>query len=56
MQHDVTPLAPTMSIIEAGAFLLQHHLERAPVVDGDGRLLGLVGRNGLLRALVQESE
>jgi PII-like signaling protein/Mg/Co/Ni transporter MgtE len=56
MQHDVTPLAPTMGIIEAGAFLLQHHLERAPVVDGDGTLLGLVGRNGLLRALVQESE
>jgi CBS-domain-containing membrane protein len=56
MQHDVATLLPTMDIIEAGHFLLQHDLERAPVVDDEGMLLGLLGRNGLLRALVQESE
>lgn len=56
MQHDVVTLSPTMSIIEAGGFLLQKNTERAPVVDGEGTLLGLLGRNGLLRALVQESD
>jgi CBS-domain-containing membrane protein len=56
MQRDVAILKPGASIIEAGHFLLQHDLDRAPVVDNDGTLLGLLGRNGLLRALVQESE
>jgi CBS-domain-containing membrane protein len=56
MQRTVEPLSPAMNILEAGHFLLEHHLERAPVVDEEGNLVGLLARNGLLRALVQESE
>lgn len=50
--------APAISIAldtppaEALRLMLQHGVKRLPVVDGEGRLLGLLGRASLLRALL----
>jgi CBS domain-containing protein len=35
---------------------LEHKIKRLPVVDANGRLVGLVGRGGILQALGQSSE
>jgi CBS domain-containing protein len=35
--------------------LLEQQLERLVVVEEDGRMAGVIGRRGLLRALAQES-
>lgn len=45
--HKYTPLN------EALRLLLEHEIKRLPVVDADGRLVGLVGRAGVLLALTQ---
>jgi len=46
--HKYTPLT------EALKLLLEHQIKRLPVVDADGRLVGLVGRAGVLLALSQQ--
>lgn len=51
----VPTIAPDLSVTDAIRFLLTHQLERAPVVDEQHHLLGLLALSGLLRALVQES-
>jgi CBS-domain-containing membrane protein len=55
MEQDIPMLPPDISITEAVGRLLEHKQERATVVDEAGKLLGILGRNGLLRALLQES-
>jgi CBS-domain-containing membrane protein len=54
MKRNVPCLAPNDSLIDATRCLLDHNLERAPVVSEEGKLLGLLARSGLVRALVQE--
>jgi CBS domain-containing protein len=49
-------LAPEEPINQATRRLLEHDLERLPIVDGDQRFLGIVARGALLRALEQEDE
>ncbi len=39
---------------EALKLLLEHQIKRLPVVDADGRLVGLVGRAGVLLALAEQ--
>lgn len=56
MQRDVATLSPTTSIIDSARLLLEHNAERLPVVDEESKLLGLLARSGLLRALMQESQ
>ena len=34
--------------------LLEHHIKRLPVVDDEGRLVGLLGRGGVLQALSRD--
>ena len=41
-------------LTEALKLLLEHQIKRLPVVDADGRLVGLVGRAGVLLALSQQ--
>lgn len=48
----VTVTAET-PLLEALRLLLQHKVKRLPVVDGEGRLVGLVGRGQILQALAQ---
>lgn len=45
--------SPDETVVEAIRKLMDLRLERAPVVQPDGKLLGVIGRGGLLRALAQ---
>ncbi len=55
----MTTPAITISVAASPAaalrLMVQHGVKRLPVVDGDGRLLGLLGRASLLRSLIAES-
>lgn len=55
IERDITTVTPKRGITDAIRLLMQHQIERAPVVDDDGKLLGLIARGGLVRALVQET-
>ena len=44
-------VTPETSLLEALRLLLAHRIKRLPVVDADGRLVGLVGRGGILQSL-----
>lgn len=52
MSADVHLLAPDVDPAEAHAQLGERRLHVAPVVDGDGRLLGVVTRKGALRSTI----
>jgi CBS domain-containing protein len=49
-------LATDISIDRAARRLLELGVESMPVIDADGRLLGIIARGGLIRALLQQSE
>ncbi len=55
VDHNTPTLSPRDNITEAIQRLIEWRLDRVPVVDEEGRLLGIIGRGGLLRALEQES-
>lgn len=54
MTSPVVTVTPETSLLEALRLLLAHGIKRLPVVDAEGRLVGLVGRGGVLQALGQE--
>ena len=47
----VTPETP---LLDALRLLLRHKIKRLPVVDEDGKLVGLVGRGAILQALARD--
>ncbi|NJN19082.1 MAG: CBS domain-containing protein [Oscillochloris sp.] len=49
-------LAPELPILDAARRLLELGVERAPVLSTEQRLLGIITRGGLVRALMQQSE
>ncbi|HMQ33243.1 MAG TPA: DUF190 domain-containing protein [Chloroflexaceae bacterium] len=49
-------VGPEEYVIAVASRLLELGAERLAVVDDDGRLLGIIGRGGLIRALLQQSE
>lgn len=55
LDRDIPTIAPEDSIVDAVRSLMEFRVDRAPVLDEDGKLQGLIARGGLLRALVQES-
>jgi CBS-domain-containing membrane protein len=55
LERNVSTIAPRENIVDAIHRLMDLRLERAPVVDEDGLLVGIIARGGLLRALTQES-
>jgi CBS-domain-containing membrane protein len=56
MTRDVVTVTAEAPIDRALALSADTHIKRLPVVDGEGKLLGLVGRTALLSALVEEPE
>ncbi|MEW5957130.1 MAG: CBS domain-containing protein [Chloroflexota bacterium] len=54
MTSPVITVTPDTSLLEALRLLLAHHIKRLPVVDADGRLIGLVGRGGVLQVVSRE--
>jgi CBS domain-containing protein len=55
MSRDIVTVAPDTSIGKIAETLERHHIKRVPVVDG-GKLVGIVSRADLLRALVAQKE
>jgi len=53
MTTPVITVTPDTRLIDALQILLEQRIKRLPVVDADGRLIGLVGRGGILQALGQ---
>jgi CBS domain-containing protein len=51
MTSPVITVTPETSLLAALRLLLAHRIKRLPVVDGGGRLVGLVGRGGILQVL-----
>jgi CBS domain-containing protein len=47
-------IGPHVPLDEAFRFLEQHDAERVPVVDGDGRLIGVLSRSVLQRRLAED--
>lgn len=48
MTRDVITLSPDTDIVEAARILLQNRINGAPVVDGDGKLLGILCQSDLI--------
>jgi CBS domain-containing protein len=49
-------IGPDVPLEEAFRFLEQHDAERVPVVDGGGRLIGVLSRSVLQRRLAEDEE
>jgi CBS domain-containing protein len=49
MTRDVITVTPDASIVEAANLMLRHHISGLPVVDGAGRLTGIVTESDFLR-------
>ena len=49
-------IGPDVPLEEAFRFLEQQDAERIPVVDGDGRLIGVLSRSVLQRRLAEDEE
>lgn len=56
IERDQPGVGPEESLVNAASRLLELGAERLAVVDNDGKLLGVIGRGGLMRALLQQSE
>jgi CBS domain-containing protein len=56
MSSPVITVRPDTPTIEAIRLMMQHAVKRLPVVDTEGRLLGLIGRAAVLGALRDECE
>jgi CBS domain-containing protein len=54
MTSPVITVTPETLLLEALRLLLENHIKRLPVVDVEGRLVGLVGRGGVLQVLNRE--
>ena len=53
MDRVVPTLGPDMPIMKAVDYLLRHRVTGAPVVDSDGKLLGIITETDLLKLLTQ---
>jgi CBS domain-containing protein len=56
MTSPAITVTPSTPIAEAIRLMMVHRIKRLPVVDADGRLVGLVGRAGVLAAISQHHE
>ncbi len=56
LERDPPMIGPEQSVLDAVRRLIELETEQLAVVDGETRLLGIIGRGGLIRALLQQSE
>jgi CBS domain-containing protein len=56
IERDPPQIAPQASLLEAARRLIELEVEQLAVVDDQRRLLGIIARGGLIRALIQQSE
>jgi CBS domain-containing protein len=53
MTRDVVTVGPDVTVQDAARRILHHGVKRLPVVDEDGRVLGIVSRSDLLRPFLR---
>jgi CBS domain-containing membrane protein len=53
LMHDVIAVSPSMSVSEAARILLEQKFGCLPVIEGDGKLVGIVTEADFLRLTVQ---
>lgn len=56
MQTDLKVIAATDMVEEAITLLADHHVSGLPVVDGDGRLVGVLSNSDILEALAEHAD
>ncbi|HVY50723.1 MAG TPA: CBS domain-containing protein, partial [Devosia sp.] len=49
MSHGVVSVMPGHSVRHAAQLMLEHHVSGLPVLDGEGRLIGILTEGDLLR-------
>ena len=49
MTHPVQTAGPEITAVEALMIMVEHHFRHLPLVDGDGRLLGMISMRNLLQ-------
>jgi CBS domain-containing protein len=54
MTANPVTVTPDTPLLDALRLLLRYRIKRLPVVDADGRLVGLVGRGGIMQALAKD--
>ena len=55
MSRKLMTFHPHTSVVEALATILDHHITGAPVVDGDGLLVGILSEVDLMSVVIQDS-
>ena len=53
MTEDVVSVGPETLLVQAASKMLQERVHRLPVVDSQGRLLGIISMSDVLRAFVE---
>lgn len=48
-------VGPEQTLEEAATLMHEHDVSRLPVVDGDGRLLGIVSRGDIVRSMIADA-
>lgn len=51
MTREVAAISPDASLGEAARLMVERHLKRLPVIDADGRLVGILGRLDVLNTI-----
>ena len=55
MQRGVVSVSPELPVAELEAFLTSEEISGAPVIDTNGKLLGIVSQTDVIRALSEEA-
>lgn len=51
MQRERMTASPTTSMVQVAGLMLEHGLDRVPIVDSNGQIQGIVAREDVLRAV-----
>ena len=54
MNKKVFSVKPEDTILEAARIMSKKDIRRLPVIDGSGKLVGIISRTDILKALVKE--
>lgn len=56
MTKDLITVSPETEIVNATKLLLENRINGVPVTDESGKLVGIVGKEDILRTLIPRSE
>jgi predicted transcriptional regulator len=54
MKSDILTVGPSMTLADLERFLVEHKITGAPVVDEEGKIIGVVSRSDIVKQLVVE--